>query len=41
MARVGVDPLADPLLEWLGRVWTYWGGRYGGLVDPVHFQAPV
>ena len=38
LARSGVDPLADPLLAWLGRVWTYWGGQHGGSRDPVHFQ---
>jgi len=40
LARVGMDPHADPLLSWLGRVWTHWGGRYGGTADPVHFQVP-
>ena len=38
MARLGVDPLADPLLNWLGAVWESWGGRWGGARDPVHFQ---
>jgi len=38
LARIGVDPLADPLLNWLGAVWTSWGGRWGGERDPVHFQ---
>jgi len=38
MARIGVDPLTDPLLNWLGQVWTYYGGRHGGARDPVHFQ---
>jgi len=38
MARLGVDPLSDPLLNWLGAVWDSWGGRYGGSRDPVHFQ---
>lgn len=38
LARIGVDPLADPLLAWLGRVWESWGGRHGGERDPVHFQ---
>ena len=41
MARIGIDPLADPLLTWLGRVWEHWGGRYGGQRDPVHFQVPL
>jgi len=38
MARIGKDPLNDPLLNWLGQVWTYYGGRHGGARDPVHFQ---
>lgn len=38
MARLGVDPLGDPLLNWLGAVWEYYGGRWGGIRDPVHFQ---
>jgi len=38
MARLGVDPLADPLLDWLGAVWEHMGGRHGGIRDPVHFQ---
>jgi len=38
MARRGIDPLADPLLNWLGAVWGSWGGQYGGSRDPVHFQ---
>jgi len=38
MARLGVDPLSDPLLNWLGSVWDSWGGRHGGSRDPVHFQ---
>jgi len=38
MARLGIDPLSDPLLNWLGAVWESWGGRHGGLRDPVHFQ---
>jgi len=38
MARLGVDPLADPLLNWLGQVWEHYGGRHGGSRDPVHFQ---
>lgn len=24
---------------WLGKVWEFWGGRYGGQRDPVHFSA--
>lgn len=38
MARIGVDPHNDPLLTWLGQVWTSVGGKYGGTTDPVHFQ---
>ena len=38
MARIGVDPLTDPLLAWLGAVWEHYGGRWGGIRDPVHFQ---
>lgn len=38
LARIGVDPLNDPLLNWLGQVWENVGGRHGGARDPVHFQ---
>jgi len=38
MARIGINPLGDPLLAYLGAVWTSWGGRWGGERDPVHFQ---
>jgi len=38
LARIGKDPFSDPLLNWLGQVWEYVGGRYGGQRDPVHFQ---
>lgn len=38
LARIGKDPLTDPLLNWLGQVWEYYGGRHGGRRDPVHFQ---
>lgn len=38
LARIGKDPLTDPLLNWLGRVWEHYGGRHGGAADPVHFQ---
>lgn len=41
LARLGVDPLADPLLNWLGLVWESWGGRHGSARDPVHFQVRV
>lgn len=37
MARIGVDPLNDWLLMWLGKWWAYYGGRHGGASDPVHF----
>ncbi len=38
LARIGIDPLSDPLLNWLGRVWEHYGGQHGGSRDPVHFQ---
>lgn len=38
MARIGISPLGDPLLEGLGALWTSWGGQWGGSRDPVHFQ---
>ena len=38
MAQIGVDPLGDPLLAWLGYWWEHYGGRWGGKHDPVHFQ---
>ena len=41
MARIGMDPLTDPLLAYLGRVWEHWGGRWGGIRDPVHFQPRI
>ena len=41
LARSTVDPLGDPLLEYLGSVWQSWGGVWGGSRDHVHFQPPV
>ncbi len=41
MARLGIDPLSDPLLTWLGSIWTQIGGQWGGARDPVHFQVRV
>jgi len=41
LARIGRDPLGDPLLDWLGKVWEYYGGRHGGERDPVHFQPRI
>jgi len=41
MARIGGDPIGDPLLAWLGRVWEHYGGRHGGTRDPVHFQPRI
>jgi len=38
LARIGKNPIGDPLLAWLGQVWEYYGGRHGGERDPVHFQ---
>lgn len=34
-----IDIVCDDL-EWLGRVWESWGGRWGGRFrDPIHFEA--
>lgn len=41
LARIGKDPLTDPLLAWLGDVWEHYGGRHGGERDPVHFQPRI
>jgi len=41
LARIGVDPFADALLPWLGAWWEYYGGKWGGARDPVHFQIKV
>jgi len=41
LARLGKDPLGDPLLAWLGSWWEYYGGRWGGIRDPVHFQPRI
>lgn len=41
MAQMGVDPFEDNLLPWLGAWWEYYGGRWGGHRDPVHFQIRV
>ncbi len=41
MARIGKNPLGDPLLAWLGSVWEQIGGRHGGVRDPVHFQVRI
>ena len=41
IARIGISPVGDPLLAWLGRVWQYYGMRHGGARDPVHFEPPV
>ncbi len=38
MARLGVDPMNDPLLEYLGKVWNAVGGRPPVSNDPVHFS---
>jgi len=37
VARIGIDPLTDPLLAAVGRYWNSLGGRWGGARDPVHF----
>jgi len=45
MARLGVDPFEDPLLNHLGEIWVemggVYGGQWGGGGDPVHYQAKV
>jgi len=41
LARMGVDPLEDDLLMWLGYWWEFYGGRHGGKRDPVHFQIRI
>jgi len=38
MARLGVDPTNDPLLEYLANVWKSVGGVAGLANDPVHFS---
>ena len=42
IARLGIDPFTDPLLNFLGEIWQEMGGTYGGQwgggADPVHFQ---
>lgn len=40
MARLNVDPLKDPALVELGKVWMRWGYRWWA-GDPVHFAAPL
>lgn len=37
LAQVGVDPFDSRLLPWLGKWWMHYGGRWGGVTDPVHF----
>jgi len=41
MASLGIDPFEDPVLPWLGYWWEYYGGKWGGKRDPVHFQIRV
>lgn len=38
MARMGIDPMTDDLLFWLGALWHAVGGQWGQARDPVHFQ---
>jgi len=42
IARLGIDPFTDPLLNFMGEIWVEMGGTYGGTWggggDPVHFQ---
>jgi hypothetical protein len=34
------DLVAEPeILEQLGTVWQQVGGRWGGAIDPIHFEA--
>jgi LAS superfamily LD-carboxypeptidase LdcB len=35
------DMVADPeVLDWAGRTWESWGGKWGGRIgDPIHFEA--
>ena len=41
LARSGVDPFQDELLQWLAHVWKQIGGTVGGQGDPVHFSVKV
>ncbi len=45
IARLGIDPFTDPLLNFMGEIWREMGGIYlgqwGGGGDPVHFEANV
>jgi len=41
MARIGKDPLSDHLLNQLGALWESYGGKWGGVRDPVHFQVRI
>lgn len=41
LASLGIDPFADPILPWMGSWWEYYGGKWGGKRDPVHFQIRV
>jgi len=41
LAQMGVNPFEDALLPWLGHWWEHYGGRWGGVLDPVHFQIRV
>jgi len=38
LARLGINPMQDELLPWLGSLWGAVGGRWGSASDPVHFQ---
>lgn len=36
--RLAFDMVSDNN-DWLGQVWEYWGGRWGGRFrDPIHFD---
>jgi len=41
IASLGIDPFEDPVLPWMGYWWEYYGGKWGGARDPVHFQIRV
>lgn len=38
LARIGINPVGDELLLWLGGLWHAVGGQWGQARDPVHFQ---
>ena len=40
IARIGTHPAEDPILHDAGYRWRAAGGVWGGMSDPVHFEAP-